>query len=114
VYFILSKTTKIPLSSYRLLAATSEAPVSSAAGAAGGGLRLVNPVFLHQARYISEVPGIARNQQEAVPESRTAYHQVKIIDRAAGPAKAGFLGGVVFEAVRNGQDVPFKRNTKLV
>jgi hypothetical protein len=60
------------------------------------------------------VPGIARKQQEVVPESRAAYHQVEIIDRAAGATQAGFLGGVVFEAVRNGQYMPFERNTKLI
>ena len=85
-----------------------------AAGVAEAGLRIVNPVYLHQAQYISEVPGIACNQREAVAESRATYHQVKVIDRAAGPAQAGFLGSVVLEAVRNGQDVPFKRETKFI
>jgi hypothetical protein len=75
---------------------------------AGGGLWIVNPVLYHYTRDIGEVTSVARDEGEAVPDGCATYHQVEIVNGAAGAAQAGFLGGIVLKVVRNGQNMAFK------
>ncbi len=58
--------------------------------------------------------GVARDECNTMPDGGTAYHQVEVIDGASGATQASFLGGVVLESVRNGQNMAFKGGTQPI
>ena len=70
------------------------------------GLGRVNPVFQRQVFNVGEVPGVARNEGEAVGQGRATDEHIEFALQAADALEVRFLQSVGFQGAFERQDAP--------